>query len=70
MKEYAYVYREKQLKGWLRIRKLDLIISTNPDWLDLSNDWEKPINPLSDDGGKVGQEISKNKYGDPSLRSG
>jgi putative endonuclease len=66
----AAIARENQLKGWLRIRKLDLIISTNPNWLDLSNDWGKPINPLSEEGGKAGQEISKNKYRDPSLRSG
>jgi len=26
----AAIAREKQLKGWLRIRKLELIISTNP----------------------------------------
>jgi hypothetical protein len=41
------IAREKQLKGWLRIRKLDLIISTNPTWLDLSADWGKPIKPYS-----------------------
>jgi putative endonuclease len=43
----AAIAREKQLKGWLRIRKLELIISTNPTWLDLSTDWGKPIKPLS-----------------------
>ena len=37
------IAREKQLKGWLRIRKLELIISTNPTWRDLSDDWGKPI---------------------------
>jgi putative endonuclease len=41
------IAREKQLKGWLRIRKLELIISTNPTWLDLSADWGKPIKPYS-----------------------
>jgi putative endonuclease len=39
----AAIAREKQLKGWLRIRKLNLIISTNPDWRDLSNDWGQSI---------------------------
>jgi len=39
----AAIAREKQLKGWLRIRKLELIISTNPIWQDLSADWGKPI---------------------------
>jgi len=41
------IAREKQLKGWLRIRKLELIISTNPTWLDLSVDWGKPIKSYS-----------------------
>jgi putative endonuclease len=41
------IAREKQLKGWLRILKLELIISTNPTWLDLSTDWGKPIRPYS-----------------------
>ena len=41
------IAREEQLKGWLRIRKLELIISTNPTWLDLSADWGKPIKPDS-----------------------
>ena len=41
------IAREKQLKGWLRTRKLELIISTNPAWLDLSADWGKPIQPYA-----------------------
>jgi putative endonuclease len=43
----AAIAREKQLKGWLRIRKLELIISTNPTWRDLSADWGKPIKPYA-----------------------
>lgn len=39
----AAIAREKQLKGWLRIRKLDLIIGTNPHWHDLSADWGRPV---------------------------
>ena len=31
--------REKQLKGWKRQRKINLIESGNPDWRDLSSDW-------------------------------
>ena len=30
--------REKQLKGWLRIKKIRLIESTNPEWKDLSEE--------------------------------
>ena len=31
--------REKQLKGWNRQRKLELLETGNPDWKDLSADW-------------------------------
>jgi putative endonuclease len=33
--------REKQLKGWTRKRKLDLVRSLNPEWRDLSQDWSE-----------------------------
>jgi putative endonuclease len=32
------IEREKQLKKWKRAWKLELIISKNPDWLDLSDE--------------------------------
>ena len=35
----AAIEREKQVKGWLRKRKIALIESINPDWKDLSNGW-------------------------------
>ncbi|MBQ2999214.1 MAG: GIY-YIG nuclease family protein [Clostridia bacterium] len=31
------ILREKQLKGLLRIRKNELVETTNPEWEDLSN---------------------------------
>ena len=31
------IRREKQIKGWLRKKKINLIESTNPEWKDLSN---------------------------------
>jgi len=34
------IAREKQIKGWLRSKKIALIESTNPRWLDLSDDWD------------------------------
>jgi len=41
--EFTYIDlaidREKQIKGWLRSRKIALIESENPDWDDLSAGW-------------------------------
>jgi len=31
--------REKQLKGWSRAKKIALIESRNPHWLDLAKEW-------------------------------
>jgi putative endonuclease len=36
------IAREKQLKGWLRSRKIALIESFNPRWKDLSAELQKP----------------------------
>lgn len=33
------IAREKQIKGWLRAKKITLIESANPQWRDLSADW-------------------------------
>jgi putative endonuclease len=33
------IAREKQIKGWLRAKKIALIESMNPEWRDLSEDW-------------------------------
>lgn len=33
------IAREKQIKGWLRAKKIALIESVNPNWDDLSADW-------------------------------
>ena len=34
------IAREKQIKGWIRKKKIDLIESVNPEWIDLSQEWE------------------------------
>jgi len=36
------IAREKQIKGWLRAKKIALIESMNPEWKDLSEDWYLP----------------------------
>ena len=33
------ILREKQIKGWIRLRKIKLIESLNPFWEDLSLKW-------------------------------
>ncbi|HEU0073333.1 MAG TPA: GIY-YIG nuclease family protein [Dehalococcoidia bacterium] len=33
------IEREKQLKGWLRRRKAELVETMNPEWRDLAADW-------------------------------
>jgi putative endonuclease len=52
------INREKQIKGPLRIKKIQLIVSMNPTWRDLSEKWYErhPYQPA--------------ECMDPSLRSG
>ncbi len=35
------IMREKQIKGWLRAKKIKLIETINPAWEDLSEEWLK-----------------------------
>jgi len=35
----AALAREKQIKGWLRAKKIALIEEANPGWRDLSEGW-------------------------------
>jgi putative endonuclease len=37
------IAREKQLKGWSRAKKIALIEKENPAWVDLSEEWGKPV---------------------------
>ena len=50
----AAIAREKQVKGWLRNKKVALIEAGNPAWDDLAADWFDAERPVAD----------------PSLRSG
>jgi putative endonuclease len=42
------IAREKQLKRWSRIKKIRLIVTQNPTWKDLSEEWGKPIAPFTE----------------------
>jgi putative endonuclease len=35
------IAREKQIKGWKRDKKIELIESINPEWKDLSREWDE-----------------------------
>ena len=35
----AAIEREKQIKGWLRRKKIALIEAVNPEWQDLASAW-------------------------------
>jgi len=48
------ITREKQLKGWLRSKKIAVIENMNPQWKDLAEGWY----------------VSEPGKRDPSLRSG
>ena len=52
------IAREKQIKGWTRVKKTALIESSNPGWADLAADW-------FEDAGAVPYRDAK----DSSLRS-
>ncbi len=41
----AAIQREKQLKGWLRARKVALILRANSAWKDLSEGWYEARHP-------------------------
>jgi len=36
----AAIAREKQMKGWLRSKKIALVESMNPTWSDLAEAWQ------------------------------
>ena len=41
----AAIAREKELKGWRRSKKIDLVNTMNPRWRDLSHGWYDDFNP-------------------------
>jgi putative endonuclease len=64
---------EKKVKGWIRSKKVALIESMNPRWLDLAEHWygNGVLQRLSDSDGKDERPTTQTAVGpDPSLRSG
>jgi hypothetical protein len=46
------IAREKQLKGWIRSKKIALIAKMNPAWIDLSEGWYG-VDPTVDKWGEL-----------------
>jgi putative endonuclease len=44
------IEREKEIKRWLRVKKIALIVSFNPAWRDLSAEWLEghPFEPAAE----------------------
>jgi putative endonuclease len=40
------IQREKEIKGWVRSKKIKLIESMNPHWHDLAADWGEVYKPV------------------------
>jgi putative endonuclease len=41
------IINEKRVKGWTRAKKIALIETNNPKWVDLSDGWFAPLPPPS-----------------------
>jgi hypothetical protein len=58
----AAIGREKQIKGWLRIKKIELVVSMNPEWKDLSEEGTFGTN--------ISRSVHRSFVGSPSLCEG
>jgi putative endonuclease len=71
---HTAIRREKQIKGWLRARKIELIESINPEWRDLGEDLlgsgEIPPGACHPERSEGSLKSHARHLRDPSLRSG
>jgi putative endonuclease len=60
------INREKAIKDMHRLAKIRMIVSVNPDWRDLSEDFDKPVPPFDESQLRppVTFARTKDKYGD------
>ena len=61
------ILAEKKIKGWLRSKKVALIESINPDWLDLAAPLQSEAPVILSEAKNLASPI---EIPDPSLRSG
>jgi len=67
----AAIAREKQIKGWLRSKKIALIDSMNPQWKDLSEEWDiskRAVEPSAKGHVILSPSITQGKLREESLR--
>lgn len=62
------ITREKQIKGWTRAKKDELVRSTNPRWEDLAKDWDRQYEPPPEAVEKL-RESQKQPQGPSSAKS-
>jgi putative endonuclease len=56
------ISREKQLKGWTRQRKIELIAAENPKWLDLSAGWYDEREPSDSPAGQMLHSVQDDRF--------
>jgi putative endonuclease len=44
----AAIAREKEIKGWRRRKKIQLIEAANPQWEDLAAEWQNQFKPQAE----------------------
>jgi putative endonuclease len=56
----AAIFREKEIKGWRRSKKIKLIESMNPRWEDLAKDWGNEYKPAAADQMEIPRPAGEN----------
>jgi putative endonuclease len=68
----AAIAREKQIKNWTREKKIALIESVNPTWIDLASDWFSPYPRKAGPSASLGmtglENVSKHDRATPQQR--
>ncbi len=67
---HAAIAREKQIKGWLRMKKNALIESANPAWKDLSEDWNTIANGCHPERSEGSHSTSQDSSASPQNDNG
>jgi len=61
------INREKQLKGWRRSKKIPLIESLNPHWVDLARDWYPWMTGKNSGGNRDGSTSRPDSQANPAT---